>query len=127
MERPLPPPPDQPIITDDVPEVIRNWIIDISRWLDLVPDRVPRFTIYTSTIDPASVAANTTSEQTFTVTGLSTSDIVLAAQKPTHTAGFSVSGARVSAANTLALQFMNVTGSSIDAPSETYSIVVVRN
>lgn len=78
------------------------------------------------TFDPASVAANTSSEQTVTITGLKTTDIILKVTKPTHTAGFFIGGARASAANTLAIQTVNCTASAIDAASETYTVTVLR-
>jgi hypothetical protein len=76
-------------------------------------------------IDVASVAANTTAEQTFTVTGLETTDFV-AVDKPTLSAGLGVVNARVSAADTLALTFVNATGSPIDPASQTYLIAVIK-
>ena len=77
------------------------------------------------TINPASVSANTTSEQTFTVPGVKVGDCVQVS-KPSHTAGLVVSSARVSAVNTVAITFGNLTGSPIDAPSEAYLFQVVR-
>lgn len=79
---------------------------------------------YTSTLNPASVAAATSAEQTFTVTGLAVGDIVLAVNKPTATAGVGIVNARVSAANTLALTFVNATAGAVDPASESYEIVV---
>src|SRR5258708_47872 len=55
---------------------------------------------------PIAVAANTTAEQTFTVTGLTTTDVVNVT-KPTSQAGLGIVGARVSAANTLAITFID--------------------
>lgn len=81
--------------------------------------------IFTQTINPASVSANTTSEQDFTVNGLLVGDVVLV-RKPSQTTGFIVHGARVKSANTLSIQFANITGSPIDAPSETYTIIAWR-
>jgi hypothetical protein len=57
-------------------------------------------TVYTQSIDVASVAANTSAEQTFTVTGLATTDKVFVI-KPSLSAGLVIGNARVSAANTL--------------------------
>lgn len=81
--------------------------------------------VISATIDPASVAAATSAEQTFTVTGLKVGDQV-AVSKPTATAGLGIVNARVSAADTLAITFMNATAGAIDAGSETYTILVVR-
>lgn len=82
--------------------------------------------VYSQALDPASVAANTTAEQTFTVTGLTTADKVFV-NKPTNTAGLGIVNARVSAADTLAITFGNFTGLAIDAASETYTITAIRS
>lgn len=82
--------------------------------------------VFTATIDPASVAANTTAEQTFTVTGLTTSHRIIQVIKPTLTAGLGIVNSRVSAADTIAITFSNNTGSGIDAASESYIIVTVK-
>lgn len=78
------------------------------------------------TISPAAVAANTSAEQAFNVTGLLVGDVVNV-NKPTAQAGLGVVGARVSAANTLAITFANFTaGSLTPTASETYVVNVVR-
>jgi len=81
--------------------------------------------IYSVSINPASVAAATSAEQTFTVTGLAVGDIPVVV-KPTASAGLGIVNARVSAANTLAVTFMNATASPIDAAAETYTILAIR-
>lgn len=74
-----------------------------------------------ATINPAIVAANTTAEQTFTVTGLIPGTPVIV-NKPSVTPGIGIAGARVSALNTLAINFSNNTAASIDPPQEAYLI-----
>lgn len=82
--------------------------------------------LYTSTIDPSMISAVTTSEQTFTVSGLSTSDVVIV-NKSSHTSGCGIVNARVSATDTLAITFMNVLPAlTCNPPSETYSIIAIR-
>jgi len=84
------------------------------------------FRFFTEKINPASIAANTTAEQTFTgITGLSTNDAVFV-NKPTLTAGIGIAGARCSAKNTLAITFINATGGAVDPAEETYTIVAIR-
>lgn len=80
-----------------------------------------------ATLSPAQVAAATTAEQTFTVNGLLTSDFV-EVQKPTSQAGIGICGVRVSAANTLAITFVNSTAATATTPtaSEVYLIKVTR-
>lgn len=80
---------------------------------------------FSQSLDVASVAANTSAEQTFTVTGLVVGDMVFV-NKPSASAGLGVVNARVSAANTLAITFMNSTGSAIDPAAETYTILAFR-
>jgi hypothetical protein len=79
-----------------------------------------------ATLSPASVAANTSAEQTFTVPGLTVGGVVYV-NKPTAQAGLGIVGARISAANTLAINFGNFTASPIvPTASEVYNIVSVR-
>lgn len=78
------------------------------------------------TLSPASVAANTTASQTFTITGLRIGDFV-SVNKPTTQAGLGIVNAVVSAANTLAIAFANTTGSPIvPTASEVYNLLIVR-
>lgn len=85
-----------------------------------------KFGSFTLTISPAAVAANTSAEQTFTLDGLLETDFV-AVSKPTAQAGLGIVGARVSAANTLAITFGNFTAASITpTAAETYQVGVIR-
>lgn len=77
----------------------------------------------TATLTPASVAANTTAEQTFTVANLPANSQVIV-NKPSTQAGLGLGGVRVSAANTLAINFINNTATAIVPPSEVYTIGV---
>ncbi len=77
------------------------------------------------TVDPASVATITTAEQTFTLTGVRVGDMVFA-NKPSNTTGLGIANCRVSAADTVAITFVNPTAGSVDAASETWSFLVVR-
>ena len=87
---------------------------------------ITKIVAYSTAINPASVAANTTAEQTFTVTGLATTDKVIV-NKPTNTAGLGIVNVRASAADTIAITFGNFTAAAIDAASETYAIIAIRN
>lgn len=81
--------------------------------------------VYNPTLDPTAVLANTTAEQTYTISGLQTSDTIVV-NKPTMTTGCGIVGARVSATDTLALTWGNFTGSSCDPASETYRVVAIK-
>ena len=74
---------------------------------------------------PVSVAASTTVEQTFTVTGLQVADIVFMS-KPSLQAGLSIGTARVSALNTLAVTFSNMSAAAIVPLAESYAMLVAR-
>ena len=77
-------------------------------------------------LTPAQVAANTTAEQTFTVTGLLIGDFV-EVNKPTSQAGLGLANFRVSAADTLAITFSNNTAAGITPTAgESYQILVAR-
>lgn len=84
-----------------------------------------RFGVVSATLDVASVAAATTAQQTFTVPGLRVGDIVIP-MKPSLTAGLGIAGARVSAADTLAITFINATAGALDPAAEAYLIFWFR-
>ena len=82
--------------------------------------------VFTVTLSPSSVANATSAEQTFTMTGLLTTDYVYV-NKPTAQAGIGIVGARVSAADTLAITFMNATAATVTpTASQKYVVNVVR-
>lgn len=84
--------------------------------------------VFQITLSPSQVAINTTAEQTFAATGIGllTTDYV-GVNKPTAQAGLGIVGARVSAADTLALTFSNNTAGAITpTASESYKVYVVR-
>jgi hypothetical protein len=78
------------------------------------------------TFDPAAVATITTAEQDITVAGVKAGDVVIAVNKPTLTAGLGLCNARVKAADTVSVQFVNPTAGSVNAGSEEYTIVIGR-
>lgn len=77
--------------------------------------------LYTQTLAPTSVAAQTTAEQTFTVTGLPVSSVVWV-NKPSVQPGLCILGCRVSAVNTLAINYCNISSSAIVPTKESYTI-----
>lgn len=78
------------------------------------------------TWDPAAVATATTAEQNVTVTGVQVGDIVVSYSKPANTAGAMPVNARVSAANTVSVTFVNPTAGSVNPASETWVFVIGR-
>lgn len=78
-------------------------------------------------LTPAAVAANITAAQTFTIAGLETTDHVTAVScAVAQTAGLFIADARVSAANTLSVQFGNLTAGSLTPTAGSYYIDIVR-
>lgn len=87
---------------------------------------ITQVVVYSQTLTPAAVAAATVAEQTFTVTGLATTDKVFI-NGPADAGAVGVAGVRVSAANTLAIRFVNPTAGALTPASGAYNIVAMRS
>jgi hypothetical protein len=84
-------------------------------------------TFYVSpSITPAEVAANITAAQTFTVPGLLTTDHVFVSCVAAQTAGIFIADARVTAANTLSVQFGNCTAGPLTPTAGFYVLDIIR-
>jgi hypothetical protein len=68
----------------------------------------------TLTVNPTSVSKTSVATQTFTITGLTTGHKIVVSPATALTYGILVSAAWASASNTVSIQFMNISGSSID-------------
>lgn len=90
-----------------------------------IPGNIGGMMILTATVDLGSVAANTSEEETATVTGVKTGDVVVCVNSSLD-AGQVIADARVSAANTVTLQVINTTAGAIDAASKTMTFLVLR-
>jgi hypothetical protein len=76
-----------------------------------------------ATLSPTIVAANTTAEQCFTVTGVRSGDL-LQVNKPTAQAGLDIGGVRVGGNNSACITFLNATAAAITpTASESYIFV----
>ena len=83
--------------------------------------------LLTVSITPAATSATTTLEQTFTVPGLQVGDQISGISPQfAITTQVDIVNARVSAANTLALAFSNVTAGSLTYPSGSFYLEVNR-
>ena len=85
---------------------------------------VAPMTLYSMSVTPASVAANTSGEQAFSPGNISTipANSFVLVNKPTSTAGLGLGGARVSGAGVVAITFLNPTATAIVPPVETYLV-----
>lgn len=82
--------------------------------------------VYSQTITPAAVGAATVAEQTFTVTGLTTADKVIVNPAAISNAT-GICGFRVSAADTLAVRFVNPTAGSLTPTAGTWTVIAIRS
>lgn len=83
--------------------------------------------LFSQTITPvATAAAIGTTEQTFTVTGIKTTDNVQVSKDLAETSLCPLVGARISAADTLALKFSTLTAAACTPSAGTHRIVVFR-
>jgi len=97
----------------------------LTPWLQSLAGRLRIIEGYEIAWTPALVAANSTSLQTVTVTGLNPDDMVYV-NLPGYVSGVVVAHARVAAADTLAVTFANVTGGAVTPPAGTYKVMAVR-
>jgi hypothetical protein len=92
------------------------------KWYGILEDT---FQHYEETMTPASVAAAITVEQTFTVTGINSNDIIIL-NPPSITAGIGIAGVRASAKNTIAITFINTTAGALTPPAGSYNIIAIK-
>src|SRR5882672_922132 len=84
-------------------------------------------TKYQATLTTASVAATTTAETTSTVTGILAADVI-AINKPAAQAGLGIAGYRVSAANTIGVNYTNISSGAITPTStDAYDVIGVNS
>ena len=72
-----------------------------------------------------AIAANTSVENTYTLPGVALNDF-LEINKNTHQTGLSIGNIRASAANTIAIQWINSTTASITPTADTFLIALTR-
>lgn len=83
------------------------------------------YSTQTASITPAAVLTITATEQTFTVYGLRTTDKVVVSPPSAVPAGLAQASARVSAADTLAITWVNPTAGSLTPPAGVYKVAVL--
>lgn len=106
-------------------ELSTDEVIDwVNRPANAVPMQTAPFVISQS-ITPVSVAAQSVSRQTFTVTGLLATDIVTVIP-PASSGNVTLVGWRVSATNQIELTFINPTAGALTPTSGIFAIEVTR-
>lgn len=81
--------------------------------------------IFSVSITPASVAAAVVVEQTFTVVGLKTTDRVFV-NPPATANNIGITASRVSAADTVAIRFVNPTAGALTPTAGVYEFIAFR-
>ena len=90
---------------------------------NLFGSALSRHRYYTITISPTIINTITCSEQTFTCTGVKVGDVIVV-NKPTQQAGLGICACRASAANQIAITFINPTAGNITpTASEVYKVL----
>lgn len=89
-------------------------------------EEITKLSVYSATITAASVAAATVAEQTFTVAGLAVGDAVIVNPAAISNA-VGIAGARASAADTLAVRFVNPTAGALTPTAGDWAIIAIRS
>ncbi len=93
---------------------------------DLARGNITNQFILRPTLTPTTVSASISAEQSFTVIGLLLGDAVVVTSNVAPTAGTGIANARVSANNTLLIQFqLSGTVALLPAPGA-YNVIVTR-
>lgn len=112
-------------VIPDLPSISPWGSPPVVQWINVVSRNIRHIFCYDASLTPTSVGAGTTSDQTFTVTGLSTGHRPIVTP-PALTAGLGIAYARVTATNTLQIRFFNMTGGPLTPAAGTYSITAIR-
>ena len=92
--------------------------------MSYVIGNIPKQSVISLALAPGSLSANSWAEVTFTVNGLQVGDHV-SVDKPSELTGICVVGQRVSATNTLAISFLNISASPVSL-NGTYLVLLTR-
>ncbi len=79
----------------------------------------------TASINPSSISGGSTSEQEFEVKGAAEGDTIIVT-KPTETTSIGIVNARVPSKDTVAITFINDSGSPINPPEESYVFTIIK-
>lgn len=91
----------------------------------IIAGNIASINLVAATVDLGSVAANTSEEETFTLTGVKVGDFI-SVQSDDLEAGIVLGSARVEANNTVTVEVINTTAGAINAASSTMAVLVIR-
>lgn len=98
---------------------------NLLKWFLSLWSTYPRIRIYEVSVTPGTLTANSITNVTVTVTGISTNDILIV-NKPSFTSGVGVVDVYATATDTVDITFICDKGSPTTPPTETYRIVAIR-
>ena len=91
----------------------------------IIKGNIQSINYVTATVDLGSVAANTSEEETFTLTGVRVGDFI-SVQKENLTAGIILGSARCETNDVVTVEVINATGDAVNAASATMKVLVIR-
>lgn len=91
----------------------------------IIMGNIKSLRLVNATVNLGSVAANTSEEETFTLTGVKVGDFI-SVQKEDLEAGIILGSARCETDGTVTVEVINATGSAVDAASATMKVLVAR-
>jgi len=102
--------------TDNLPDTVQSPVGNVWKLASI-----------TVSLTPTTVAPATTTEKTFAVTGLLTTDLVFVNPPSAAATTTGIAASRVSAAGVLAIDFFNTSSTTTATPSSgVYTVLVVR-
>lgn len=104
-----------------------DWVLsrDWQVFFETIRQNVAAIKDFKLTIDPSTVSANSTEEQSFSTNEIESNDLILSVNKPSHTSGVGIAGFRAGD-NKIFITFVNPTGSGADPGSEDYLVAVLK-
>lgn len=79
--------------------------------------------LFAVSMTPSQVAPNTSAEQVFTIIGVQPGDYINCQLGAAQTAGIFIANVRVTAINTVSMQFANITAGALTPVSGTYGFI----
>lgn len=96
------------------------------RYISDLQKGLHRLNVYSATIDPDNVGADSTAEQDLTVTGVLATDICIAINYPELTAGLMLTSWWIDTADVVSIILENETAGAINEGSGTWYFAVLR-